>query len=55
MHETERSVRCEQPLKGCPTAAWDQLAFVMTSFHTAVSLCVLNTDFFSLAIWFKFH
>lgn len=41
-----KSARCEQALTGCPCAAWDQLAFVMTIFYTATCLYVLNTDFF---------
>lgn len=49
MRETQReeetkSVSCEQPLTGCPTAAWSQLAFVMTNFHPANGLYVFLTQ-----------
>lgn len=56
MCETEaESARCEQVFTCCPTASWDQLVFVMTSFHPDTSLHVLMVRFFSLAIWFIFY
>lgn len=58
MREAQReaetqSVGREQLLTGYPTAAGSQLAFVMTNFQPGVALYVFNTEFFSLAGWFK--
>lgn len=61
MRETQReeetkSVSCEQPLTGCPTAALEPISICHDQLPPCQwSVYFLNTDFFSIAIWFKFY